>query len=335
METDRVSPSSLAVAICTHNPRRDYLERTLASLRSQTKPAEEWELLIVDNKSGDLGYSLSDIVGVSGVAFPNVRVVREEKVGLTPARLRAIHETSSDLLLFIDDDNVLAPDYLERLLEIAGRFPQLGCLGAGRLEPEFEQEPAPEFRPHLAMLALRIVDRPAWAMKPEDEMLLPWGAGLCVRRKVAVKYAETVTRCPVRMHLDRAGGQLNSGGDNEFSHVAAEAGLGQGIFPELRITHLIGRERVQPDYLYRLAEGHAYSHAFLQKLHGGEPWRLHHPTPGGALGKLARGKLWDGLREMKGWMNRGQVPETERKITAAKVRGIQKAVETMARSERG
>lgn len=265
----------------------------------------------------------------------NARVVREEKVGLTPARLRAIRETSSDLLLFIDDDNVLAPDYLEKLLEIAGKFPELGCLGAGRLEPEFEEEPAPEFRPHLPMLALRTVERATWAKEPTNEMLIPWGAGMAVRRPVAKRYAEVVTSCPVRMHLDRAGGQLLSGGDNEFSHIAAEMGHGHGIFPELRITHLISKERVQPEYLFRLAEGHAYSHAFLQRLHGGQPWALHLPTPAGAFQKLGRGKVLDGLREMKRWWNRGRIPKTERRMTQAKLRGIQKAVEAMARSERG
>lgn len=288
---------------------------------------------MVDNQSEDIGYRISDIVGGSG--FPNVRVVREEKVGLTPARLRAIRETTSDLLVFIDDDNVLAPDYLEKLMEIAGKFPELGCLGAGRLEPEFEEEPAPEFRPHLAMLALRTVEQPAWAKEPTDDMLLPWGAGLAVRRAVAQRYAEVVANCPVRMHLDRAGGQLLSGGDNEFSHVAAEMGLGHGIFPELRITHLISKERVQPEYLFRLAEGHAYSHAFLQRLHGGRPWMLHHPTPGVALKKMGGGRVMDGLRELKGWWNRGRIPKTERRMTEAKVRGVQKAVEVIARSGQG
>ena len=46
----------LSVIIPTHNPRRDYLERVLEALAGQTLAAEKWELVIVDNKSEDIGY---------------------------------------------------------------------------------------------------------------------------------------------------------------------------------------------------------------------------------------------------------------------------------------
>ena len=41
----------VTVIVCTHNPRRDVLARTLGSLRGQTLSADKWELLIVDNAS--------------------------------------------------------------------------------------------------------------------------------------------------------------------------------------------------------------------------------------------------------------------------------------------
>jgi glycosyltransferase involved in cell wall biosynthesis len=41
----------ISAVICTHNPRRDYLERTLQALKSQTLPLPDWELVIVDNAS--------------------------------------------------------------------------------------------------------------------------------------------------------------------------------------------------------------------------------------------------------------------------------------------
>ena len=40
-----------SVVICTHNPRQNYLERTLDSLRAQTLPSHKWELILVDNAS--------------------------------------------------------------------------------------------------------------------------------------------------------------------------------------------------------------------------------------------------------------------------------------------
>ena len=41
----------ITVALCTYNPRADYLERTLEGVRRQTLPQEEWEFLLVDNSS--------------------------------------------------------------------------------------------------------------------------------------------------------------------------------------------------------------------------------------------------------------------------------------------
>jgi glycosyltransferase involved in cell wall biosynthesis len=44
----------LSVIICTHNPRKDYLERVLKALQEQTLPSESWELLLIDNASDNL-----------------------------------------------------------------------------------------------------------------------------------------------------------------------------------------------------------------------------------------------------------------------------------------
>jgi hypothetical protein len=43
----------ISVAICTHNPRRSYLQQTLDGLRAQTLPTTEWELMLIDNRSDE------------------------------------------------------------------------------------------------------------------------------------------------------------------------------------------------------------------------------------------------------------------------------------------
>jgi glycosyltransferase involved in cell wall biosynthesis len=35
------------IIICTHNPRRDYLQRTLESLKAQTLSRDRWEFLLI------------------------------------------------------------------------------------------------------------------------------------------------------------------------------------------------------------------------------------------------------------------------------------------------
>ena len=51
---------------------------------------------------------------------PNGRHVREDELGLTPARLRGVAEAVAELLVFVDDDNILDPDYLEQACGSSG-----------------------------------------------------------------------------------------------------------------------------------------------------------------------------------------------------------------------
>src|SRR5437588_267862 len=73
----------VSVVICSHTPRPAYLERVMAALRLQSLPTSAWELLLIDNASPD---PLAARVDLSW--HPQGRHVREEKLGLTPARLR-------------------------------------------------------------------------------------------------------------------------------------------------------------------------------------------------------------------------------------------------------
>ena len=57
----------------------------------------------------------------------------ENEPGLTAARVRGINESEGELLVFVDDDNLLADDYLERAVEIARRIRCWACSDRERL----------------------------------------------------------------------------------------------------------------------------------------------------------------------------------------------------------
>ena len=90
----------LNVTICTHNTRKDYLERTVASLAAQDLDRARWELVIVDNASSN---GVCDTVDLTWA--PRARVGREDRLGLTIARLRGITESGQGLILYVDDGN--------------------------------------------------------------------------------------------------------------------------------------------------------------------------------------------------------------------------------------
>ena len=255
----------VSVIICCHNPRRDYLARVLEALKAQTLSTNNWELLLVDNASKD------PVSATHNISWhPNARHVREENVGLTCARLRGIAESSADLLVFVDDDNVLAENYLEVATQIAMDRRYLGAWGGQQLA-EFEGgEPRETWKRDF--WTSRLV-RDIWSNN-YDRQAAPVGAGICIRRAVAMKYMECVKSDSLRSSLGRSGSGMNSAEDIDMAFTACDLGFGTGKFAALSLIHLIPQQRLSDDYLFRLIEGIAYSEAIVLAVRGNPPTKI-------------------------------------------------------------
>lgn len=300
----------ISVVICTHNPREDYLRRTLEALRIQTLAKERWELLLIDNASkqplvadaveggsrvlktvrgeaeGNVEKYESGKVGTwepeSATAdedsvrrsrgqrgkvdlgwHPDARVIREDEVGLTAARLRAMREAKADLLLFLDDDNEVFPDYLEQGLKISAQWPILGVWG-GQWVAEYEHG-MPEDWAHDPWSTH--FERDLWSNNFDGEVA-PYGGGMFVRRKVADAYIENCQTKPLKKLLDRAGGSLGSYGDYDIAATACDMGLGTGRFLALKLTHLIPASRVTMEYRTKIMEDSTHSEILFRFSRG-------------------------------------------------------------------
>jgi len=255
----------LSVIICTHNPRSDYLQRVLDALKLQTLPIEQWELLLIDNASSQVLESEIDLSWNS-----HARHIREEKLGLTPARLRGIREASTEILVFVDDDNVLDLDYLETVIHISKDFPLIGSWG-GQTRGEFEVPPPEWTKPYLSYLAIKEFEQDKWSNLLHQDETTPCGAGLCIRKNIAERYAELVQCDPKRLSLGRRGKQLTSGEDSDLALTACDLGFGTGRFTALKLTHLIPANRLEETYLLRLVEGMVYSLTIMESFRGKLP----------------------------------------------------------------
>lgn len=248
----------ISVIICTHNPRVDYLMRVLQHLQAQTLPVSVWELLLIDNASTD---RLADRFDIAWHPFG--RHVREDELGLTPARLRGIAEAGNQILVFVDDDNLLDCDYLEHAVALCNCFPFLAAWG-GTLRPEFEEAPEDWAKPYVPEVALRDVDSALWTANPRDTSISPVGAGLVIRKIVADAYSKRIEKDNIAKILDRRGSSLMSAGDIDMVLSCPDLGFGFGVFPELGLTHLIPRSRITEDYLARLIYAKSFSWQVLQ-----------------------------------------------------------------------
>jgi glycosyltransferase involved in cell wall biosynthesis len=252
--------SSVSVIICTHNPRPDFLRRVLDALKAQMLPKEQWELLLVDNASKEPLANVWDLSWHS-----NGRHIREEELGLTAARLRGIRESGAELLVFVDDDNVLAANYLSEAFLLAREQAWLGVF-SGRVLPEFETPPEAWLKNYLPHLANRDFDRDAYTDKYFDWSAMPLGAGLCLRRAVALRYVEICRESRLRKQLDRTGASLNSGGDIDLAMVGLDLGYKIGLSVRLVVTHLIPNKRCSREYIIKLMEAISFSNAMVQEV---------------------------------------------------------------------
>jgi glycosyltransferase involved in cell wall biosynthesis len=251
----------ISVVLCTYNPRPSYLAEVLQSLRTQTLSQEDWELLIIDNASTD---PLANIIDLNW--HPRSKIIREEKLGLTLARVRGIAESQGAVIVFL-------------VLKIAHQYPMLGTWGAGIIQGQFESEPPASIQPYLGNIAVFTNQHDAWSNAVRDNHALPCGAGLCVRRNVAETYVQEMKHKPGRDFLGRRGNRLTSCEDEDLAITSCNLGLGTSRLRALHLTHLIPKERLTEDYFLKLNLGFGYSKIMLNYIHGipnykRSPWRV-------------------------------------------------------------
>ena len=280
----------VSVILPTHQPHRRRLERVLVALRQQTLTMERWETVVIDNASSP---ALTVEALTSGPA--NLRLVREPELGLTAARKRGFIAARAPLCVLVDDDNVLAPDYLAHVVRLFAEQPKLGAAG-GKSLPEFEEPPPDWAREFLPLLALRDggeLPLVAEGMRsPGDnrnrypDLAAPIGAGMALRSAALTPWLAGIAngwQVP-----DRRGRELTSGGDNDIVFSVLKSGWAVGYFPELTLTHLIPATRLGAGYLGRLNYGIQRSWVRVLKKHDACPW----PTIGPWTVPIRQLKAW-------------------------------------------
>jgi hypothetical protein len=301
-------PMKISVIICTYNPREEYLRRTLEGLQKQTLARTEWELLLIDNASQPPLAGRVDLTW-----HPGSRHLQEPKQGKLNAWLLGMREARGEVLVFVDDDNVLAPDYLEQALAVGEKWPFVGAWG-GSVVPEFEVPVPAWVGAEIWRLTVVKVTDDVWSNLRDSFATFPVGAGLCIRRQVAARYLEWCRQNKRSSALDRSGKGLGGYGDMDLCQCAMDVGLGTGRSTKLTLTHLIPQSRLTPDYFVRHAEGDAASFLVYRAIRG-------LPVAPYARATWFNGLVW--------WLHclLRRVPREQRQIHAAHCRGIRKGLE--------
>ncbi len=266
----------ISVIIPTHSPNYNRLQKTLNGLKSQTLSQEKWELIVIDNLTPDPNY----IYKFDYSWHSYTKIIREDRLGLTRARIAGIKASKGNYLVFVDDDNVLDTNYLNNVIEIFQNHPYLGAIG-GKSLPEFETKPEPWVKDFWVCLALRDLGEKVQIysfdeLSTKDKQhpsFAPIGAGMALQSKAAQFYVDSIAENASRLSLDRTGKSLQSGGDCDINLTLLEAGWAVGYFPQLQLTHLISANRLTKDYLARLNRASLRSWVQVLDAHKIRPWQ--------------------------------------------------------------
>jgi predicted nucleotidyltransferase len=124
---------SMSVAIITSN-RPAQLERCLRSISQLVAPPEE--LVIVDNAPNS---SAQQVVENFHAACP-IRYLCCDQPGVAPARNMAARAARGEIIVFVDDDASVAPDWLERLERVFLRDSKIGLAAGASLNMKCGRE---------------------------------------------------------------------------------------------------------------------------------------------------------------------------------------------------
>lgn len=249
--------NGISIIICTHNGV-GRLEPTLNAILALASPADvKWELLIIDNASNDGTASFCQSFLEARSKGLSWYIVSEPRPGVGYARLRGLREATYDWILYCDDDNALAENYILVGIEILFRNIKIGALGGCGI-PVFEGEKPEWFERYSHSYAVG-------AQAYEDGRLqnFPaelYSAGMWIRRAPLLSFFD---RGFVPILTGRKGVSLASGEDVEWCYLLQLAGYEIWYSHRLTFTHTMSASRMQWSYYLRLKKGIASGAAHL------------------------------------------------------------------------
>lgn len=245
-----------SLLICTHN-RSALLSDALGSL-AQTRTTVPWELVLVDNGSRD---DTRRIVAQHEATFPvPLRSVFEPRLGKSIALNTGIALAAGQVIVFGDDDQRFADDWVERSCAPLIENPEIDYTGGPVLPlipptiPRWLDLRHSEYRAPLG-----VVDYGTEPFIFEERKKIAGGGNMTVRRTLLDRVGGFSER------LGRRGRSLLGQEQAEFFARSRAVGARGAFVPDARVWHHIHPERLHRRYFIRWwywkGIGHARWHA--------------------------------------------------------------------------
>jgi GT2 family glycosyltransferase len=237
-----------SIVLCTHD-RVALLRQTLASLARLDFPRADHQLVLVDNASTDgTAAALADFVACHEHAVTDF----EPRPGHTRSRNRGVALAQGRILVFVDDDVSVPPEYLTELAAAYAARPAAAGFG-GRIVLDWETGRPAWLWPELETYWVGLDLGPA--IVRFEFPRAPFGANMSFRRE----WLERVGGFDVGLGYSFAHGRLSARDDMELGYRIMRAGGELYYAPAAWLTHHIPADRCTVGYLLDRAYGQGYA----------------------------------------------------------------------------
>lgn len=247
----------ISIIICCYNSEK-VIESTLKAAFGLYIPKSiNCEIILVDNNCTDSTVTVARELAKSKPKNISFSIIKEPESGLSYARKAGVLNAKFEYILFCDDDNWLATDYLKQACQILERNKKVGALG-GQSEAISSIEFPSWFE---AIKSNYAVGQQAKESGIIDSRGYLWGAGLVVRKSLLVNFYKLGIKSVL---LDRKGELLGSGGDSEICQWILWSNFHLWYDEQLKFKHFISPKRLTKSYFQLLMQGHDESHEKLK-----------------------------------------------------------------------
>jgi glycosyltransferase involved in cell wall biosynthesis len=229
--------------ICTYN-RAGYLRDTLQSLLQTNASPNQFEILIIDNNSTD---KTPNVAQNTANQFPDFRLkyIKETKQGLSHARNCGIRKASAPVLLFLDDDITVHPDFISLWVSFFENYPEASG-GGGKIRVQFD-DPRPDWMSYYLLPLLGHHDL-GNSIKKYPAGKYPFGGNMAFHRKIFDKYGG------FNANLGRKASKLIASEEKEFYRRLSDS---ENIYylPNAFIYHRVNKQRLTKKFIKKQAVG--------------------------------------------------------------------------------
>lgn len=264
-------PPVVSFLICSHRAPKTLFD-TLESIRAQNAGLDRAEIVLVNN--GFPPEKAEEVQRLMAGAPVRFRIVDEPTPGQGFARKRSFLAAEGTFFVMLDDDNILDPHFLGRLLPTLKQYPHVAAVTCYIL-PQWEVVPPDwlsEFGRGCLSYSHAVLPTPRdpagmWMGADRNRVRRNPGGGMMIHRECALQYMQTAG--PEHLAISRTGNSLIASEDSDIWDTVL-ASQGAVVFhPRLFIYHVIPPSRLKFGYLWRLNWCIGWSNGHLNRLRRG------------------------------------------------------------------